>query len=54
MSEKTFLHIPISKDLMKRIDDYRFNRRFQTRAEAVRFLLEWALKQNPKPDKPGH
>lgn len=49
MEEKAFLHIPISKDLMERIDNYRFDARFQARAEAVRFLLEWALKQNPKP-----
>ena len=38
MSEKTFLHIPISKDLMKRIDDYRFNRRFQARAGSSTLL----------------
>ncbi len=49
MSEKTFLNIPISKELMKRIDDYRFEMRFSARTEAIRFLLEYALKQKPKP-----
>ena len=49
MSDKTYLNIPISKELMQRIDDYRFEMRFPARTEAVRFLLEYALKQKPKP-----
>lgn len=49
MSEKTFLNIAVPKDLIERIDDYRFENRFPSRAEAARFLLEYALKQNPKP-----
>lgn len=49
MEKKQFLHIPINDELTKRIDDYRFDNRFNSKAEAVRFLLEWALDQNPKP-----
>ena len=49
MAEKTFLNIAIPKELLKRIDDFKFDRRFDSRAEAARFLLEYALKQNPKP-----
>ena len=48
MAEKTFLNIAIPKELMEHIDNYRFDARFQSRAEAVRYLLEWALKQKPK------
>ena len=49
MADKTFLNIAIPKELLKRIDDFKFDRRFDSRAEAARFLLEYALKQNPKP-----
>ncbi len=51
MEKKLFLHIPVNKDLMDKIDNYRFEHRFDSKAEAVRFLLEWALKQNPTPQK---
>ncbi len=49
MTKKTYLHIPISKELMEKIDNYRFDKRFSTKSDAVRFLLEYAIKQNPKP-----
>lgn len=49
MPKKTFLNIAVPKELIRRIDDFRFQHRFDSRAEAARFLLEWALKQNPKP-----
>jgi len=49
MPEKTFLNIAIPKELLQKIDDFRFERRFNSRAEAARFLLEYALEQNPKP-----
>jgi len=49
MSENTFLNIAVPEELIKRIDDYRFENRFPSRAEAARFLLDRALKQNPKP-----
>ena len=49
MKEQTFLNIAIPKELLQRIDDFRFENRFKSRAEAARFLLEYALKENPKP-----
>ena len=49
MNEKTILNFMATKKLIEKLDNYRFEMRFKTRAEAVRFLLEWALKQNPKP-----
>ena len=45
---KKFL-INLDEELIKRIDDYRFKHRFDSKAEAIRYLIEWALKQNPKP-----
>jgi metal-responsive CopG/Arc/MetJ family transcriptional regulator len=35
-------------DLIKRIDDYRFENRINTRSEAIRRLLEEALKKYKK------
>ncbi|HET9281109.1 MAG TPA: hypothetical protein VFR24_04015 [Candidatus Angelobacter sp.] len=41
----------LEKDLFKKIEDFRFNNRFESRTDALRWLLEFALKQNPKPNK---
>jgi len=49
MEDKTILNFVATKEFIEKIDDYRFKHRFKTRAEAIRFLIEWALKQNPKP-----
>lgn len=46
-----FLHLRLKNELVERIDDFRFNHRFETRTEAIRWLLEFALNQNPKPKK---
>ncbi len=40
------IHMVIPKDLLERIDDYRFENRFESRSEAMRFLMDWALKSN--------
>jgi len=37
----------IDTELLDRIDDFRFDNRFPTRAGAIRWLLEWALKRAP-------
>jgi hypothetical protein len=37
----------IDVELLDRIDDFRFDNRFPTRAGAIRWLLEWALKRAP-------
>ncbi len=41
--------ITIKDDLLKSIDDFRFENRFESRSEAIRWLISWALKQNAKP-----
>lgn len=41
------LNFVIDPDLLKAIDDFRFSNRFPTRAAAIKWLLAWALKQNP-------
>jgi hypothetical protein len=37
--------------MWEKIDDFSFNYRFETRAEDIHWLLEFALSQNPKPKK---
>lgn len=49
-SEKPFLHFVIDEDLLKRVDDFRFKNRFESRAAAIKWLLGWALDQKPKPN----
>ncbi len=58
MSEGPFLNIKAPKELMERLDDYRFATRKPSRAEAARELLDRALKaffevSQPQPVRPG-
>jgi hypothetical protein len=48
-SDKPFLSFVIDPELLKRVDDFRFKNRFESRAAAIKWLLEWALDQKPKP-----
>jgi metal-responsive CopG/Arc/MetJ family transcriptional regulator len=41
------LHMRYDDQLLRRVDDFRFKHRFESRSEAVRWLLDWALKQKP-------
>lgn len=41
--------IPMSHNLLVSIDDYRFSNRCESRAEAVRILIEKGLAAEPKP-----
>ena len=50
-AKKQFLSFLIETDLLARIDDYRFDNRFPTRVGAIKFLLAWALDQNPEPPR---
>jgi len=43
MTEKTFLNTLVPEELLRRIKDFQFEQRLDSRAEAVRILLEWAL-----------
>ncbi len=49
---KQLLSYLMRKDLLQRVDDFRFENRFASRAEALNWLVEWALEQNPKPERP--
>ncbi len=48
-SDKPLINFVIDRDLLKRIDDFRFAHRFASRAAAIKWLLVYALDQNPKP-----
>ena len=50
-TKKTILNFAVDSDLMKRLDDFRFGNRINTRSEAIRRLLEEALKKYEKKDK---
>jgi len=49
-SDKPYLNFVIEPALLKRLDDFRFRYRFATRAAAIKWLLDWALKQKPAPE----
>jgi hypothetical protein len=52
MSEKEAsvqpVHMLYERDLLLRIDDFRFEHRFASRTEAIKWLLKWALDHKPK------
>ena len=50
-TQSSVFHLRLKKELREKIDDFRFTHRFETRTEAIHWLLEFALKQNPKPNK---
>ena len=45
-TDKTKLIMVIEKDLLERVDDFRFENRIPTRAEAVRHLIRDGLQYN--------
>lgn len=47
-TKKPILNFAVEEELLKRIDDFRFERRFYTRSEAIRHLLEKALDEHEK------
>jgi hypothetical protein len=47
-SDKPLLNFLIEPELLERIDDFRFKNRFDNRAAAIKWLLDWSLKQKPK------
>lgn len=42
-TKKPILNFVVDQDLLQRIDDFRFQNRFDTRAASVKWLLDWAL-----------
>jgi hypothetical protein len=51
-SDKPFLSFIVDPEMIKRLDDFRFKHRFESRAAAIKWLLDWALTQKPKPPQP--
>jgi metal-responsive CopG/Arc/MetJ family transcriptional regulator len=50
-STSKLIHLRLKEELRKKLDDFRFDQRFESRTQAIHWLLEFALKQNPKPNK---
>jgi len=48
-SEKPHIVFVADKDLLKRIEDFRFDNRINSRSEAIRILVEAGLKAKLKP-----
>ena len=46
---KRYISLLLDESVLKDIDDFRFKHRFPSRTEAIRWLIEFALKQKPKP-----
>ena len=46
------IHVLLDDILLRRLDDFRFAHRFQSRTDAIRWLLEWSLGRDPQPRKP--
>jgi len=49
--EKPLLNFLIEPELLRRVDDFRFKNRFDSRAAAIKWILAWALEQKPVPAK---
>ena len=47
IDNKSILNFTVEETLLRRIEDFRFKNRFATRAAAVKWLLDWSLKQKP-------
>lgn len=44
------MHFVIPESLLEKVDDFRFRERFPSRAAAIIWLIEFAIKQKPKTD----
>jgi len=43
MGKRQFLSFLVDTELLRQLDEFRFRWRFRSRAEAIRWLLDWAL-----------
>jgi len=50
-TEKPILTFAIDEELLERLNDFRFENRIETRSEAIRMLVENALKDYEKKKK---
>jgi len=46
-SNKPLINFVIDPEMRDRIDKFRWKEQFETRAAAIKWLLDWALDQNP-------
>jgi hypothetical protein len=51
MPDKQMVNMLYDAGLLKRIDDFRFQHRFESRTEAIRWLIQAALDKRLKPAK---
>jgi len=51
--ENQMVHMRLDRTLLKRLDDFRFKHRFESRSEAARWLMKLALDQKPVPTDKG-
>ena len=47
---RQLLNMLMPMDLLKRVDDFKFEQRFDSRTEAVKYLLEFALENYKRGD----
>jgi metal-responsive CopG/Arc/MetJ family transcriptional regulator len=52
-TEKPRLLLTLDDDLLKKVDDYRFEKRFTSRNAAIKNLIEIGLKQEEEQNKKG-
>ena len=50
-TQKPILNFAADEKLLKRINDFRFDKRIETRSEAIRMLIEEGLKKYEKARK---
>jgi metal-responsive CopG/Arc/MetJ family transcriptional regulator len=50
-TSKPRILLTVDKDLLERIDDFRFENRINSRSEAIRRLIKESLKKYGKKDK---
>jgi hypothetical protein len=51
--KEQMIHLRLDDGLLKRLEDFRFKQRFESRTAALRWLLDWGLKQKPAPGQKG-
>jgi metal-responsive CopG/Arc/MetJ family transcriptional regulator len=51
VEKRNIVTFQIDDELAERLDDYRFENRINTRSDAIRKLLDEALKKHEKKDK---
>ena len=50
VGDTIIFNLSIPGKLLERIDDFKFEQRFVTRAAAMRYLMTWALNRLHKPN----